>query len=861
MDRDGRLQWDAPPGKWLVIRYGHASNFKMTRPCPQAAVGLECDRLSRAGIETHFDSFLGKIIAGAGQAAGGMLGYTHIDSWEAGGQNWTAAFPAEFQERRGYDLHPWLPVLTGRLVGGTELSERFLWDVRMTVSEMIRDNYVRRLRELVQPHGMKLSTEAYGHLCIDNLSYAGSGDMPISEFWAKGQDKFPTPGGYEPSTKAMASAAHTYGKPVIGAESFTSDRGWRDHPYLLKAMGDKAFCRGLNRVIFHLSAHQAYNNMIPGLTHRKWGEHIQRFNTWFDQSRVWMDYLARSQYLLQQGLFVADIAWCVGEGAPLGVNDMTPEVPAGYDYDLCSSEIVLQMKVRDGRLVLPSGMSYRYLVLPGTSRLTLPLARKIKELADGGARVIGGPRPVGSPSLTDYPQGDAEIERIAAALWDAKQIASGGNVSEAIRQDGLKPDFEGSGLLYLHRQTSEADLYFASHQSEQAQDIACTFRVAGKAPELWDPETGATWELPEFTQEDGRITVPLHFAPMQSWFIVFRKPSAGVDPIVRVTRDGQPLETRTARPARIEVLQARYGVLDDPKRTRDVRARVQAKVAAGVTRFRVSELAEGDDPAKGTVKMLVVDYTVGGQPCTVTGYDRETIVLNVPAVAPAPGVPEVDLARSEIWQSGTYVYQTASGRQWQQAVALPAPQEISTPWQVSFDSKWGGPTKPVTFDQLKDWSKHADPAIRYYSGTANYRTQFTLNFQLSTRNRFFLNLGQVEVMARVILNGQDCGTAWKPPYRVELTRAARAGQNELEIEVVNLWINRMIGDEQLPEDSNWKDFETLAEWPDWFKSGKPRPSGRYTFTTCKHYQKDSPLAPSGLLGPVTLQTAETVLVK
>jgi hypothetical protein len=219
MGADGRLTWDAPPGKWLILRYGHASNFKMTRPSPAAAVGLECDRLAAVGIEAHYGAFLQKIFEGAGPAAGKALTYVHIDSWEAGGQNWTATFPAEFRARRGYDLRPWLPVFTGRVVGSAELSERFLWDVRMTVSEMIRDNYAGRLKGLARTHGIKLSIEAYGHLCIDNLSYAGVSDMPISEFWARGAGLFPDPGGYEASTKAMASAAHTYGKPVVSAEA------------------------------------------------------------------------------------------------------------------------------------------------------------------------------------------------------------------------------------------------------------------------------------------------------------------------------------------------------------------------------------------------------------------------------------------------------------------------------------------------------------------------------------------------------------------------------------------------------------------------------------------------------------------
>lgn len=722
MAADGRLMWDAPPGSWTIIRLGHASNFKMTRPCPQLAVGLECDRLGKAGIETHYEGFLKKIFTDAGAAAGKALNYVHIDSWEAGGQNWTATFPAEFRARRGYDLRPWLPVLAGRVMGSTELSERFLWDVRTTVSEMIRDNYARRLRELAQPHRIKLSIEAYGHLCIDNLSYAGVSDMPISEFWARGDGAFPDllagRGGYARSSKAMASAAHTYGKRVVGAEAFTSDRGWRDHPYRLKAMGDWAFCQGVNRMIFHLYAHQPYDHMVPGLTHRRWGEHINRHNTWWSYSRPWMDYLARCQHLLQQGQFAADVAYWFGEGAPLGVDEMTLALPNGYDYDLCSSEIVMQLNVRDGRLVGPSGTSYRYLLLPDADRMTLPLARKVRELVENGARVIGGKQLKGVPGLTDYPQCDTEVVKL-------NPLISGKTLAEAFAQDRLQPDFEGEGLRYIHRRVGDADIYFVSHQENRTLDTTCSFRVAGKRPELWDPETGAIHELPEFSERGGRTSVPLRFEPMQSWFVVFRDSS---------------------------------------------------------------RLAPRDAAAKNF------------------------------------------LSRSER-------------------------TTLSGPWQVTFDSKWGGPDKPVTFDKLEDWSKHTDAAIRYYSGTAVYRTSFKSEIR-NQKSKTLLNLGSVEVMARVRLNGKDCGIAWKPPYRVDITDAVRTGSNDLEISVVNLWINRMIGDEQLSLDANWKDFETLLEWPDWFKTGSPRPSGRYTFSSCRHYQKDSPLVPSGLLGPVTITTSQ-----
>lgn len=718
MGMDDQLTWNAPPGKWLILRIGHASNFKMTRPCPQLAVGLECDRLGKAGIETHYEGFLKQIFSDAGAAAGKSLNHVHIDSWEAGGQNWTATFPLEFSRRRGYDLRPWLPVLTGRVVGSAELSERFLWDMRITVSEMIRDNYARRLRELAKPHGIQLSIEAYGHLCIDNLSYAGVSDLPISEFWARGDGLFPAPGGYEPSTKAMASAAHTYGRPVIAAESFTSDRAWRDHPFLLKPMGDQKFCEGLNRTIFHLSAHQAYDNMVPGLTHRKWGEHVNRHNTWFEYSRPWMDYLARCQSLLQQGQFVADVCWWFGEGAPLEVNDLISDLPKGYDLDFCSSETVLQMSVKDGRIVLPSGMSYRYLRLPNTNRMTLPLARKVRELVNAGARVIGGPRPEGTPGLTDFPKADAELKKIAGELWDGNRIVHGKAIAEVLEQDQLQPDFVGEGLRFIHRRDGDTDIYFVSNGEPKAVEAVCLFRVAGKRPEIWQPETGQMASVVAFEETAGVTRIPITLEPCGSVFVVFRPCAASEKPPIQ-----SPVERR---------------------------------------------------------------------------------------IIPVQG-----------------------------------------PWTVAFDPKWGGPSKPVTFEKLSDWSQHAEPGIRYYSGTAIYRTTFQPEIP-NPKSQISLDLGSVEVMARVRVNGTDCGIVWKPPYLANVTSAVRSGTNDLEISVINLWINRMIGDEQLPLDAKWKDFETLLEWPDWFLTGKPRPSGRYTFSSCRHYTKDSPLAPSGLLGPVTL---------
>jgi hypothetical protein len=719
MSPDGRLDWDPPAGTWQIIRFGHDSNFKMTRPCPESAVGLECDRLATVGIDAHYDGFLKKILTDAGASAGKALNHVHIDSWEAGGQNWTSTFPSEFLKRRGYDLRRWLPVLAGRVVGSAELSERFLWDIRTTASEMICDNYARRMRELARTHGIKFSCEAYGKLSIDNLSYAGISDLPIGEFWAMGNKPFPKSGLYERSTKAMSSVAHTHGKSVIGAEAFTGSRRWDDHPFLLKGMGDQKLCEGLNRMILHCSVHQAYDNMVPGLTHKQWGDHFDRFNTWWNFSGAWIDYLSRSQFLLQQGRFVADVVYWVGEGAPLSVDDMTLKIPDGYAHDFCASDIVLQMKVRDGRIILPSGMSYRYLLLPTTDRMTLPLANKVRELVAAGARVIGGSPPVGTPGLSGYPEGDNAVREIAKELWSTGRIVTGKTLDEVFKQDGLAPDFEGKELGYTHRQVGDEELYFISNSLNEVREVDCTFRVTGKMPELWNPETGAIRTLSDFIEKDGRVTIGLRFDPMQSWFVVF------------------------------------------------------------------SSQATSDRPQS----------------------DK-----NFPEWKPL--------------------------------------MELTGPWEASFDPKWGGPEAPIIFDKLADWSEHADAKIRYYSGTAIYRNTFDLK---KLTSGLHLDLGKVEVLARVMVNGTDCGIAWKPPYRVDISTAAKIGKNELEIQVVNLWTNRMIGDEQLPEDSRWAD-EVLQEWPDWFKDGKPSPTGRYTFTTFRHYNKNSRPVTSGLLGPVILET-------
>ncbi len=249
-------------------------------------------------------------------------------------------------------------------------------------------------------------------------------------------------------------------------------------------------------MIGHLSAHQPYPNMVPGLTHRKWGMHLNRFNTWWDSSRPWHDYLSRCQFMLQQGEFVADVIYWFGEGSPINVNDMDFQIPKGYDFDYASTEIVKQMQVKDGKIILPSGMSYNYLLLPDYDRITLSMVKKIKELVEDGAKVIAQKRFIGSPSLADYPEGDNEIKEMVAELWNNHGVISGKTLDHVFAEDNLLPDFSGRELDFIHRKTIEEDIYFvANNKNERIEGIQCSFRVNSKNPELWNPETGEIRKL------------------------------------------------------------------------------------------------------------------------------------------------------------------------------------------------------------------------------------------------------------------------------------------------------------------------------------------------------------------------------
>ncbi len=426
---DGRLVWDVPEGRWTILRFGATSTGATTRPAPQPGLGLECDKLDKAALDAHFDAFIGALLREIGprlqspEAGWNML---HIDSWEMGAANWTAAFRDEFRRRRGYDPLPYLPAVTGRVVDSLEMSERFLWDLRQTAHELVIANHAQHLKELGRRHGFGLSIEPYDMNPCADMSLGGVADVPMCEFWLYGFNSF-----Y--SVIEAASIAHTCGRPVVAAEAFTSTDAerWQAHPGSVKALGDWAFCAGVNRIVFHRYQHQPQLDRWPGMTMGPYGVHWERTQTWWNMAPAYHAYLARCQFLLRQGLPVADICYLVAEGAPhvfrppASATRGNPPDRLGYNFDGCAPETLLErMSVKDGRLVLPDGMSYRVLVLPKFDTMTPAMLRKVKKLVEAGATVVG-PRPLKSPSLSGYPQCDVEVRQLATELWgdcDGKKV-------------------------------------------------------------------------------------------------------------------------------------------------------------------------------------------------------------------------------------------------------------------------------------------------------------------------------------------------------------------------------------------------------------------------------------------------------
>ena len=769
LDANGHLHWQVPAGKWVILRSGYTltgAPWSKWKAYPEGdtfegGAGYEIDYLSQRALNNYFN-FLGKFVINQAKLAGGHIDYLWSDSWECGKLTWTQDFREQFMKFRGYDLMPYLPALAGYKVVDADITRRFKDDFDRTIQDCVAVNYYGHFAELCHKYGMKVGNEAGGPNDIppqDVLKNFKSCDILAGEFWVNGHRN--APGGYNKNRgerlnlKQTATAAHVYGKRQAEAEAFTEQdkdgTHWTLGPSDLKPYANDAFCEGINRFMLHAATCQPPSDGKPGYEYCA-GQHFTPNVTWWEQSPAFFSYLSRCQYMLQQGKFVGDVCFYLGERPPLLAPPkyLIPTLGAGYDCDYSNPDVLLtRMAVRNGNIVLPDGMTYKLLVLqncvspveeitkevgdyqslsvsPEPSKtMSLPEIKKLRELISMGATVIGAP-PVSAAELKDYASSDEQVRRIAAEIWgglDGKtktekqfgkgRIIWGKTPREVLMAGGTPPDFTFTGqdaqpdeFDYIHRKAGNTEIYFVINRTAKAQHRDFNFRVTGEQPEIWDAVSGRIIEAKAFHQDKQYTTLPLDMDGFSSYFVVFRKPVS--------------------------------------------------KQLAGKATENFARLNELD--------------------------------------------------------------------------------RLKGPWTVSFDTAWGGPAS-TEFPKLDSWTDHAEEGIRYYSGKATYHKVFDVDASSPsvTGKRIYLDLGDVKNVAEVRLNGKKLGILWCAPWRVDITDAVKQKGNVLEVDVVNLWVNRVVHDLSLPID------QRITKTHDAFRFDM--------------LNVNTPILESGLLGPVKILTA------
>ena len=543
MKPDGTLDWSPPAGNWVVLRFGYSLTGVTNHPASPEGTGLEVDKLSHEDVKEYMNKYLDNYKEAVGDLMGKRgLRYVINDSWEAGTANWTDHMIAEFSKRRGYDPRPWMPVLAGHVIESAQNSDRFLWDFRETLGELLAENHYDQINDILHARGMGHYGESHeeGRAFIgDGMEVKRHNDVPMSAMWTQKPGVNNEQYGYNADIRESASVAHIYGQNLVAAESLTASSGaWAWSPATLKPTADKELAMGLNRFVIHTSVHQPLLDKKPGLALGPFGQWFNRNETWAEQAKPWLSYLARSSYLLQQGRFDADIVYFYGEDSNLTAlfGKKSPEIPAGYNFDYINADALIHvLTFKDGQLATPSGVRYRVLALdPHSQQMSLPVLKKIRDLAQAGA-IIAGPKPKETPSLSDDPK---EFQILADQLWGS----GGGNsvgkgrvygdksLGDVLTSINVAADFDytkprsDTNLLFVHRKLADGDLYFVDNRTDRDEALETTFRVTGKEAELWRADTG-TMEPASFRIADGRTTVPLHLEPWGTVFVVFRKPA------------------------------------------------------------------------------------------------------------------------------------------------------------------------------------------------------------------------------------------------------------------------------------------------------------------------------------------------
>lgn len=543
---DGTLHWEVPAGEWTILRFGYALTGAKNRPATAAGSGYEVDKLSSVEVRGYFHGYMDSIREKLGPEGSRTLSHMMMDSWEAGLQNWTPAMIAEFTRRRGYNPVPYMPVLAGRVVGSAETSDRFLWDFRRTLADMFASEFYGTMNQELNKAGMHAYAEASGvalEVPEDTLLNKSKVDIPMAEFWVHALHPESM---YFVDVRGAASAAHTYGKPIIAAEAFTG--GGYESPYTLKKVADYWLAQGVNRFVFHTSAQQPLDTK-PGNT--MVGTHINRNITWAGQAKPFMDYIGRLSYMMQQGVPAADVAYLLPEGAPSTMpfwgSGLQPAPPDGFDYDYIDTDLLLHhASVKDGHIVLDSGAKYRVLALPPTTQMTPEVAHKLHDLVAAGAAIVG-PRPLTSPSLSHGASADADLKLLADDLWGDVDgvtnnrhrwgkgvVYAGLSMNEVMARLNVPADFASSGALaaapvWAHRRLAGRDVYYVANQTDTAVKLGVRLRASGKSVELWRPMTGERLAADAVVgKESTSLSLPL--AEREAVFVVVSANASSLKP-------------------------------------------------------------------------------------------------------------------------------------------------------------------------------------------------------------------------------------------------------------------------------------------------------------------------------------------
>lgn len=743
MSADGQLDWNAPDGQWVVTRFGYTTTGSENGPATAEGRGLECDKMDTSALNHHFRSYPQKLIDVAGDLAGNTFKYFFIDSWECEYQNWCDHFPAAFEKRRGYSMLPYLPALCGNVVGSAEITEAFLNDFRKTIADLIEENYFKHYSTLCHQQNMEIHAEViYGGTNYPPLDVLRSNkyiDLPMTEFWAVNREPGNTDQSnitYSPSARLSAInptyACTVYDKPILASEAYTGFAHYSETPWDLKLYGDMAFSYGVNRMVLHSYVHQPWEKR-PGFTLGRYGSHFNRHNNWWQHFSAFSTYLARQQYILQQGKPVSEICYFIGDRMPdFQARQPLYELPYGYKADHCNPDILInQLVMHNGKIILPDRAAYKMLMLPDDQVMELETLEKLEKLIGGGAIVVG-PKPMHCLSLINYDSDNQKLKSLADNIWgsvDGKTIYEnnygkgkviwGKPIKEILADEKIDPDIENNcetpeNFLFYHKVLGNNEIYYLVNQSDEVKQVEFLFNVMDKKPSLWDPMDGSIHHCMIFSQEGSRTRVPLTFKPKQTYFVVFDKGGQG-EHFVKIQKTGITLFPAPEQKAGSEVLPG-------------VKIRNDGQLEV---------------------------YAESGGEYTMVSNKGNNYQVNV---------PETEVR---------YIERITGNIDF-----LENDKSIRT----------------IPINALNSFTDSEDPFVKFYSGTANYRIRFDLHQGwLEPDYNYTFNPGETGATASIQLNGSPLGITWEPGAEMEVNGLLKPGTNSLEVLTTNVWRNRLIG--------------------------------------------------------------------